>query len=441
MNERYCSSPSPFPFFPPLPSLTFLLLFALVRSLLKGWCRIAVQELRSRTAGLGESDVARAKASQKIRRTPGHEKRFRSLRQKPQDFVETLERTKHLVDIIRHPTPIGAGSEERLEHRLEHLIGESIVDEQAIITKTVKVVRLGNKVFANIAKADGKHWYCVDFPARPHACELKIEIWSNTDSNGVRFYVDRHDTPTPASFDWWSPGNASITIGPDDKRFQFGRYWITVVAMGTDARYMLHCAYNIHRPPVRTVHDKVAEKLLKTGVKEHVLASNERYEVSRNSTKCLGTAFREQFKDARQGRKVDDLAGPTRSQGAHMQEAALLPLRSFASKMSTSRKRPASATPETGNGLQRDVVIDEKVHHRCDVFEKKFMKSTLEPCSMFSRSVSVKDSPFNPAKLRESLALIHEVSATSIHSYLFAVPQTLLHFCRLQVRRATTRRK
>ena len=62
-----------------------------------------------------------------------------------------------------------------------------------------------------------------------------------------------------------------------------------------------------------------------------------------------------------------------------------------------------------GREEHKDMALHEKIGERCNVFEKRFMKRTLEPCSMLSRSVSVKDSPFNPSKLRESLALIHEV--------------------------------
>eukprot|EP00802_Teleaulax_amphioxeia_P005059 Tamp_05063.p2 GENE.Tamp_05063~~Tamp_05063.p2 ORF type:complete len:482 (-),score=57.33 Tamp_05063:150-1595(-) len=48
---------------------------------------------------------------------------------------------------------------------------------------------------------------------------------------------------------------------------------------------------------------------------------------------------------------------------------------------------------------------------RCNYFEKKHLKTTLEPFSIHSRAVSVEDSPFNPQKLRQTLAHIHEVSS------------------------------
>jgi len=171
---------------------------------------------------------------------------------------------------------------------------------------------------------------------------------------------------------------------------------------------MLHCTYNIHRPPVQTVHDMVAEKMLRQGVKQHLLASNERYTVSRNSTKVMSAAYREQFKPTRQMQKA----------GAHAVDGILqahflvgvpsspLPHNPQGRK---SPRRPASAIAAAGREEHTDTAIYEKIGERCNVFEKRYLQSTLEPCSMLSRSVSVKESPFNPSKLRESLALIHEV--------------------------------
>lgn len=41
-------------------------------------------------------------------------------------------------------------------------------------------------------------------------------------------------------------------------RFAVGMYWITVAAMGPNARYKLVCSQRMRRPVFSTVHDKVA---------------------------------------------------------------------------------------------------------------------------------------------------------------------------------------
>ena len=141
-------------------------------------------ELKTRRAGLSETGVRRAKNS--------HKMRGQAIKQTPHQFMDALEKTKTVVDIIRQPTPLGGAYHQRLEHRLEHLIGEGVEgDPEDVETGKIKVLPLEKKTFATIQTADGQHVYCVDFPKRRHKCEFKIEIWSATESNGIRFYVSR----------------------------------------------------------------------------------------------------------------------------------------------------------------------------------------------------------------------------------------------------------
>jgi len=122
-----------------------------------------------------------------------HKRRGHTLRQTPHQFMEALERTKTLVDIIRQPTPFGAGPSDRLEHRLENLISEQEEEEEETESRKVKTLQLENKTFAVIHKIDGMHFYSIDIPRRGQPYALTVEVWSATDSNAVRLYVSRCD--------------------------------------------------------------------------------------------------------------------------------------------------------------------------------------------------------------------------------------------------------
>ena len=61
----------------------------------------------------------------------------------------------------------------------------------------------------------------------------------------------------------------------------------------------------------------------------------------------------------------------------------------------------------------QDTTKEEKKQTRTNFFEKQLMPATLEPFTLISRAVSVRKSLFNPAKLRSSLAHIHQLSSSA----------------------------
>jgi len=65
-----------------------------------------MQAFRAQEAGLSASDIWKSKHSYKSRGA--------SLKQTPHHFLEALEKTKLVVDIIRAPTPFGGGYRSRL---------------------------------------------------------------------------------------------------------------------------------------------------------------------------------------------------------------------------------------------------------------------------------------------------------------------------------------
>jgi hypothetical protein len=379
-------------------------------------------ELKTWRAGINEAAALSTKNS--------HKRRGFTLRQTPHQFMEALERTNTLVDIIRQPSPFNAGPSERLEHRLEHLISEQ-QEEEETESRKIKTLQLEGKVLARIHKIDGMHFYCIDFPQRAQPCALHIEVWSATDSNAIRFYVSRSDVPTPSSFDWWSPTNSRLTIAPDDPRFQYGTYWITIAALGSNARYRLVCNSHMQRPVFSTVHNKAAEKIVKKGVMDYLKASQSRMLDSRNNSKPLRPAYREQYRppssplapstgdSAVEGRAADRRpcvttsqtqslsSGPEHAGGGSNREGARAATRKPSTEYASSCSSDAEPKPaKTLTKEEKEIIT----HQRCDHFEQIYLKATLEPFSLRSRSISVKDSPFNPEKLRQTLAFIHEVS-------------------------------
>jgi len=379
-------------------------------------------ELKTWRAGINEASALSTKNS--------HKRRGFTLRQTPHQFMEALERTNTLVDIIRQPSPFSAGPRERLEHRLEHLISEQQEEEEETASRKIKTLQLEGKVLARIHKIDGMHFYCIDFPQRAQPCALHIEVWSATDSSAIRFYVSRSDVPTPSSFDWWSPTNSRLTIAPDDPRFQHGTYWITIAALGSNARYRLVCNSHMQRPVFSTVHKKAAEKMVKKGVMDYLKASQSRMMDSRNSSKPLRPAYREQYRPLSSpaapstggdvdGRTADRRPCVTisRTQSLFCQEHAGGGSNREVGGAATRKPSTESASSWSSNAEPKPaktLTKEEKetiTLQRCDHFEQKYLKATLEPFSLRSRSVSVKDSHFNPEKLRQALALIHEVSS------------------------------
>ena len=224
--------------------------------------------------------------------------------QTPEQFLEALDRTQYVTDVILQPADRsrkrGADYEDRLDYRLQTLGVDKVAsNEEEDIGESwhqpVAKLSLEKKVFATLRRQEGKHLYAVDFCTRTYPCKITIECWSMADSSGVRFYVKKGELPTPASFDWWSPGNGKIEIGADDAADQFGKYYITVLAMGSNATYMLTARYAVHRPPVATEHTRAAERMVKDSVKRHISQSSQRAFASRYGRKTMSADHRDKL--------------------------------------------------------------------------------------------------------------------------------------------------
>ena len=265
-------------------------------------CESAQMGVKTSLVGLNTVEAMKRKQAHQRRGVSGAESS--AFLQTPEQFLEALDRTQYVTNVILQPADRsrkhGANYEDRLDYRLQTLGVDKVAsNEEEDIGESwhqpVAKLSLEKKVLATLRRQEGKHLYAVDFCTRTYPCKITIECWSMANSSSVRFYVKKGELPTPASFDWWSPGNAKIEIGADDAADQFGKYYITVLAMGSNATYMLTARYAVHRPPVATEHTRAAERMVKDSVKHHISQSSQRAFASRYGRKTMPADHRDKL--------------------------------------------------------------------------------------------------------------------------------------------------
>ena len=237
-------------------------------------------------------------------------------------------------------------------------VPEEETDENGKPVLNVVTLQLDEKHQGRIRTRGTMRHFAIDFEEEKIRSYMTILLSTPTPKGEpptVAMYVSYKQVPNQHTFDVRLTGPAEIMLSPTDPRFRFGRIYLTVLSLRVEAQFRLLC----RRVPIREKaigkHEHFATDVISKSMRRYTHASNHALRLVRTGP---------------QGRLLQDI---------------------FTSGPDVNKESAAKAA----------------------VFEQELSESVMETFSMQSRTITVRDSAFNPTKLRDAVAQIHSKCSKS----------------------------